>query len=122
MTNNTIHSSSDTHRVAVRIDEIAWALFLIMTGALWLEPGGWAPDGTWLIGLGLILLGSNGARRLYRHPVSACGVAVGVAALVAGVGRILGSAGLFIPVLLVALGLVLATRTISRALRPVTPQ
>jgi hypothetical protein len=108
-------SSDNQHGLGARLDEIAWALFLIMTGALWLTPGGWAPDGTWLVGLGLILLGWSGARRFSRRPVSASGIAVGITALVAGVGRILGGAGLFIPVLLVALGIVLATRTITKA-------
>jgi hypothetical protein len=116
------HTSEDTadgRGLGVRLDEIGWALFLIMTGALWLTPGGWAPQGSWLVGLGLILLGLNGARRFCRLRVSPGGIAAGIAALVAGVGQILGGAGLFIPVLLVALGIVLATKTISRA-RPAT--
>ncbi len=114
---HTTESTSDRQGLGVRLDEIAWALFLIMTGALWLTPGGWAPDGTWLVGLGVILLGWSGARRFCHQPVSAGAIAVGIAALVAGVGRILGSAGLFIPILLVALGIGLATRTVTRALQ-----
>jgi hypothetical protein len=112
-----VHGTEGTapeHGLGARLDELAWALFLIMTGALWLTPGGWAPDGSWLIGLGVILLGWSAARRLGRRPVSACGFSVGVAALVAGVGRILGSTGLFMPILLVALGIVLATRSIAK--------
>lgn len=118
MTNQafTTKSPSDNqHGLGARLDEIAWALFLIMTGALWLTPGGWAPDGSWLVGLGVILLGWSGARRFCRRPVSACAIAVGIAALVAGVGRILGGAGLFIPILFVALGIVLATRTVTKS-------
>ncbi len=111
---HTTDSTSDHRGLGARLDEIGWALFLILTGALWLTPGGWAPRGSWLVGLGLILLGLNGARRFCHLRVSAGGIAAGIAALVAGVGEILGGAGLFIPVLLVALGLVLATRTISR--------
>ena len=116
---HTSEATSDGRGLGVRLDEIGWALFLIMTGALWLSPGGWAPQGSWLAGLGLILLGLNGARRFCHLRVSPGGIAAGIAALVAGVGQILGGAGLFIPVLLVALGIVLATRTISRA-RPAT--
>jgi hypothetical protein len=112
---HTSEDTSDSRGLGVRLDEIGWALFLIMTGALWLTPGGWAPQGSWLAGLGLILLGLNGARRFCRLRVSPGGIAAGIAALVAGVGQILGGAGLFIPILLVALGIVLATRTISRA-------
>jgi hypothetical protein len=109
---------SDGRGLGVRLDEIGWALFLIMTGALWLTPGGWAPRGSWLAGLGLILLGLNGTRRFCRLHVSPGGLAAGGAALVAGVGQLLGGAGLFIPVLLVAVGIVLATRTISQAMPP----
>ena len=112
---HTPEDTSDGRGLGVRLDEIGWALFLIMTGALWLTPGGWAPQGSWLAGLGLILLGLNGARRFCHLRVSPGGIAAGIAALVAGVGQILGGAGLFIPVLLVALGIVLAQRTISRA-------
>jgi hypothetical protein len=112
---HTSADGSDGRGLGVRLDEIGWALFLIMTGALWLTPGGWAPQGSWLAGLGLILLGLNGARRFCRLRVSPGGIAAGIAALVAGVGQSLGGAGLFIPVLLVALGIVMAMRTISRA-------
>ena len=115
MTSHTIESSSEKRGLGTRLDEVAWALFLIMTGALWLAPAGWAPEGSWLIGLGLILLGLNGARRLSRLRVSGFGIAVGIAALVAGVGRILGGAGFFVPILLVALGAVLAVRAISKS-------
>jgi hypothetical protein len=112
---HSTEGSTEARGLGARLDETAWALFLIMTGALWLTPGGWAPDGTWLVGLGLILLGWNGARRFCRRPVSGCGLAVGIAALVAGIGRLVGSAGLFLPVLLVVVGIVLATRSFTRA-------
>jgi hypothetical protein len=118
MTNHALTTSSDDqHGLGARLDGIAWALFLIMTGALWLTPGGWAPDGAWLAGLGIILLGWSSARRFCRRAVSAGGLAAGVAALGAGIGQMLGGAGLFIPILLVALGIVLATRTLTSARR-----
>jgi hypothetical protein len=113
---HTSADTSDRRGLGVRLDEIGWALFLIMTGALWLTPGGWAPPGSWLAGLGLLLLGRSGARRFCHLRVSPGGIAAGIAALVAGVGQSLGGADLFIPVLLVALGIVLAMRTISRAM------
>ncbi len=46
-----------TQRLGRRLEEVAWSVFLIMTGALWLAPDTWAPAGSWLAGLGLILLG-----------------------------------------------------------------
>jgi len=40
-----------------RLDALGWGLFLIMIGGLWLAPEGWVPEGTWLIGTGIIILG-----------------------------------------------------------------
>ena len=113
----TTGDAPDKLKLGNRLEEVAWALFLIMTGALWLTPAAWAPEGTWLAGLGLILLGRNAARHLYRLGVSGFGIAVGLAALVAGVGRILGGATLFVPMLLIALGTAMAVRTIARTRR-----
>ena len=42
-----------------RLEAIAWGLFLIMIGALWLLPDETVPEGTWLLGVGVILLGLN---------------------------------------------------------------
>jgi hypothetical protein len=43
-----------------RLEGIGWALFLIMIGGLGLVPS--VPQGTWLVGTGLIMLGLNVAR------------------------------------------------------------
>jgi hypothetical protein len=105
----------DALRLGKRLEEVAWALFLIMTGALWLVPQGLAPDGTWLAGLGLILLGLNAARHRYQLRVNGLVIVVGAAALVAGIGRILGRELPLVPILIVALGAAVALRTIARA-------
>ncbi len=118
---HTTEGSLDGPDLGVLLDEVAWAVLLIMTGALWLAPAGWAPDGSWLIGLGLILLGHNGARRLYRLRASGLGIAAGIAALLAGVGRIPGGPGLVIPIVLVALGTLLAVSTARHADTPGGP-
>lgn len=88
-----------------RFDEIAWALILIMTGALWLAPRAMFPDGTWLAGAGLVLLGLQAARRLSGVRTSGLGILIGLLALAAGAGRIVGLEVPVIPVLLVILGL-----------------
>lgn len=72
-----------------RLDEIGWGLFFLMTGGLLLAPQK-IPDGTWLIGVGIIMLGINGARRLYGIPISLFTVVVGIVAVAAGVGDFLG--------------------------------
>jgi len=115
--NGTPAVATDALQVGSRLEEIAWALFLIMTGVVWLVPASWAPEGTWLAGAGLILLGLNAARSLYRLGANGFGIAVGLAALVAGVGRILGGGALFVPMVLIAVGMVLALRTVAKAVR-----
>ena len=40
-----------------RLDAIGWGLFLIMIGGLWLAPDGTVPEGAWLLGTGVIILG-----------------------------------------------------------------
>jgi hypothetical protein len=43
-----------------RFEWIGWGLFLIMLGGLALVPNHLVPQGTWLVGTGLIMLGLNG--------------------------------------------------------------
>jgi hypothetical protein len=95
-----------------RLEEIAWALFLIMSGALWLAPQAWIPEGTWLAGFGLILIGLNGARRFYGLKTEGFGIVVGLAAFAAGIGRMLGRDLPFVPVLLILLGLAMTIKAV----------
>ena len=95
-----------------RLEEIAWALFLIMSGALWLAPQAWIPEGTWLAGFGVILLGLNGARRLYGLKTEGFGIVGGLAAFAAGSGRMLGRDLPFVPVLLILLGLAMTIKAV----------
>ena len=87
----------EKHRLGKRIEELALALFLVMTGALWLAPDAWVPEGTWLACVGLILLGLNAARHLHGLPMSGFGIIAGATALAAGSVRILGFEHLFVP-------------------------
>ena len=93
-----------------RFDEIAMALALIMTGALWLAPAGLLPEGTWLAGAGTILLGLNAARYVRRIKASGFAVSVGLVALAAGIGRIAGRDLPFVPALLIVLGVALVIK------------
>jgi hypothetical protein len=76
--------------VSRRLDELAWALFLILIGAIWLLPAGTVPEGTWLVGAGLILLGINAVRSLKGVKMSGFAIVLGVLALVAGLGHLAG--------------------------------
>ncbi len=87
------------HDISSRIDAIGWGLLFLMTGILFLVPG--VPDGTWLVGLGLLMLGGNATRLYIGLPIDRFGVLIGAGALIAGLGAL---AGLEIPV--VALGLI----------------
>ena len=105
---------SGSRRSGQRLDEIAMALVLIMTGGLWLAPKAMFPEGSWLAGLGLILLGLNATRRVRGLKTSGFGVIVGLIAFAAGIGRIIGQELPLIPVLLIILGAGLILRAAAR--------
>ncbi len=67
-----------------RLEDIGWALFLILTGILWIFPEGRIPPGTWLIGTGLLLLGLNAIRLVIKVPLSWFTTMLGGLALLAG--------------------------------------
>ena len=110
----TTAETPEKNRLGKRLDELAWALFLVMTGALWLAPDAWVPEGTWLVCAGLILLGLNAARHLNGLRMSGFWIIAGAAALAAGSGRILGFEHLFVPVLLIFLGMAMIGRAIVK--------
>ncbi len=94
-----------------RLDILGWGVFFLMTGVLLLVPG--LPEGTWLVGLGVLLLGFAGARVALGLPVEWFGVILGTGALLAGFGTM---AGLDIPVFalfLVVCGLALIAGVLS---------
>ena len=101
---NAIADPAINPRPGQRLEEIALALVLIMTGALWLAPKAIFPEGTWLAGVGLILLGLNAARRFRGIGTSGFGIVLGFIALAAGIGRIIGRELPVVPILLIVLG------------------
>ena len=105
-------------RQGKRLDEIAMALALIMTGALWLAPKAMFPEGTWLVGVGLILLGLNAVRRIRGLKTSGFGIIVGLIASAAGIGRIIGQDLPLVPILLIIFGVGLVVRAATGSRRP----
>ena len=101
------------------LDTIGWALLLILTGGVWLAPKGLVPEGTWLIGFGLILLSVNVARSLNALPINGFTTTFGILALVLGVIELAGSIlGLtFDPpifaILLIVFGAILLVRELT---------
>jgi hypothetical protein len=73
-----------------RLESVGWALFLIMIGGLALIPDESVPEGMWLIGTGLIMIGLNLARFLNGIRMSRLTLILGFLALGTGLGDYLG--------------------------------
>jgi hypothetical protein len=104
---------ADTTNLAYRLDVLGWGVFFLMTGVLMLVPD--LPAGTWLVGLGVLLLGLAAVRRALGLAFEWFGVILGTGALAAGLGTI---AGFSIPVFalfLVACGIALIAGVRSKA-------
>jgi hypothetical protein len=87
-----------------QLERIGWALFLIMIGGLTLLPSGWVPEGTWLVGTGLIMVGVNVVRHLNGLRINGFTVVLGLAAIAAGVSSMAGLNLPVFPILLIAVG------------------
>ncbi len=95
--------SNDTG-LAEKLDQIGWGVFLAMLGVIWLLPR--VPQGTWLIGTGVLLLLLNVIRVRMGLPWSGVSVLLGVLALAGGLG---GLTGIDVPLFPICLLLVGAT-------------
>ena len=93
---------SDDDKPLARLDEIGWGLFLMMIGTIWLVPS--VPQGTWLIGTGVLILALNAIRYGTGHHVSVFSSMLGVLALAAGLGELLGIKLPLFAICLVAIG------------------
>ena len=87
-----------------QLRNIAWALFLIMMGGLWLLPNAWIPSGAWAIGVGLLLLGLNAARHYFGIPICLSTVTIGLVALVCGMSGFFWLGLPLLPILLILFG------------------
>jgi hypothetical protein len=108
----------NTQTVNRNWDALTWGALLIWWGIAELFPS--LPDGTWAIGIGVILIGLNAARALKGLPTSRFTTTLGILALVAGV---LGLAGavLHLPfnlpvfaILLLVLGIIFLVPGLNR--------
>lgn len=100
------------HGFRNRIDAIGWGLLFLMTGMLALIPG--LPDGTWLAGLGVLLLGLNGARWVLGISPEWFTVILGSVALLAGFGSMVGVAVPGFALLLIVCGLAVIAGQVVR--------
>jgi hypothetical protein len=75
-----------------------------MLGGLWLVPDRWIPDGTWLLGAGLIMLGMNIVRYANGIKMSGFTLVVGVIAILSGLGDMFRYDLPVLPILLILIG------------------
>ena len=103
---NVPDNSQETEEkvLAKRSETLGWALFLIMTGGLFLIPSHLVPPGTWLIGIGLIMLGLNAYGYSRGLKVNNFTIFLGVLALGFGSSSFLDVNIPIIPLLLIFLG------------------
>jgi len=77
-----------THTLNRNFETIAWGALFIWWGITALVPS--LPDGTTAIGIGLILIVVNVARRLSNVPISSFSTTIGILALIWGVLELAG--------------------------------
>jgi hypothetical protein len=109
-----VDEKSRQHELGERIKKAGWALFLIMIGVLWILPESSFPDGSWLVGSGILILGVQLVRRLAGLAVSGGMLVFGGLVLGLGLGDVYG---LNIPIfssLLILLGLFMLFEIIFR--------
>jgi hypothetical protein len=87
-----------------RLETMFWGLFLIMLGGQWLLRDLNFPNGTWDVGVGLILLGLNAARYFNGLKMSGFTTFLGILALVGGLAQMLFKFDLGGALLLIVLG------------------
>ncbi len=105
----TTIEATETSRVTTgpfnrRLEGIGWALFLILIGGLLLLPEGMVPEGTWLAGAGLIMIGMNIVRHFHGVRISSFTAVLGLVALAIGIGAIVGIDLPVFAILLAAIG------------------
>jgi hypothetical protein len=88
-----------------RLNAVGWGLFLAMLGGLSLASTERVPEGTWLVGTSLIILGIGVVRCLNDIQVNWFWIGLGILALGTGVGEIVGSSLPVFPILLTIAGI-----------------
>jgi len=97
-----------------KINGIAFALFIVMIGGLLLAPEGMLPESSWLIGVGLIMIGGNITRRLNGIVLCPCSAVLGILLLIAGIVGLYGVSLPVFPILLVIIGVSIILGIVSK--------
>ena len=101
------------HELNRRLESISWGLFLIMLGGFALLKS--VPEGTWLVGAGVIMLGLNALRLLFGIRIGWTTVILGTVALLSGLGSVYGVSIPVGPLLVILIGLAIILRALDRS-------
>jgi len=88
-----------------RLEKVGWGLFLIMLGAIWLFPDSIVPEGTFMFGVGVILLGLNLVKYSKGFRINGFTIFLGIVALIAGLSNLLGRPVDIFPLILILWGI-----------------
>ncbi len=112
-------SKDDIKNLNGRYETFAWGLFFILVGVIILIPGEQSDE--FLVGIGIILLGLNMVRYLYKIPTSIGTIILGIMALILGIIPLLRRVLNFpkfevdiFPILLLIIGLYFLVSAIKR--------
>ena len=102
-----------------KLDAAAWGLFFIWTGIAFLAHVGW---GAGLLGVGIITLGAQAARRYFALKLEGFWVAVGFLFTVGGIWKLFQVQVGFMPILCIIAGFALLVSIfVGRARNPGLP-
>ena len=99
--NEIFEGKSKEKRELEKLEKISWGLFLVMLGAIWLFPDSIVPEGTFMFGVGVILLGLNFVKYSKGYRVNGFTVFLGIVALIAGLSSLLGRSVDIFPLILI---------------------
>lgn len=101
-------------RLDRKIESVGWALFFIWSAVVLIAPDELIPEGSWLIGTGLIIIASMGIRYLYGIRIDGFWMVLGFFALGFGISEYFGLNLPFLPVILIILGVVIVYNAFFR--------
>lgn len=97
--------------VAHKLNAAAWGVFFVWVGVALVANLGWGPG---LLGVGIITLGGQLARRYFDLGVERFWIAVGLLFVLGGLWELLGVQFSLGPILLIAVGVALLVSAIRR--------
>jgi hypothetical protein len=96
--------------LAKKLDAVGWGLFFIWIGVALLAHIGW---GVGLLGVGLITLGAQAARKYLAVEVEGFWVVVGLLFVLGGIWELLSVQVSLVPILLIVVGIILLVSTLT---------